>query len=93
MQPATTSSSWAPGRSVAYTPGWRGHFSFDFLSPVRDSGGRFGELGGSLGWRKEENSASGSVEVILQKGAASRESILGEVRTLVATSARRRKES
>jgi PAS domain S-box-containing protein len=36
---------------------------------------------------------TGCVEVILQKGAASRENILGEIRTLVAASARRRKES
>jgi PAS domain S-box-containing protein len=36
---------------------------------------------------------TGCVEVILQKGAASRDSILGEIRTLVAGTARRRKES
>ena len=33
---------------------------------------------------------TGSVEVILQKGAASRDAILGEVRALVATTARRK---
>jgi hypothetical protein len=42
---------------------------------------------------EERMRLTGSVEVILQKGAASRDNILGEIRTLVAGAARRRKES
>ena len=42
---------------------------------------------------EERTRLTGCVEVILQKGAASRENILGEIRTLVAASARRRKET